>query len=74
MRKFIVITDMREAIGVEEQVGRKTVLNVDHIQSIEGVEAHIADVLNYRSVITMHSGRTFFPSEYQADIMNLINS
>ena len=73
MNKFIVITDMREAIGMEEQVGRKTLINAEHIESIEGVEAHIADVLNYRSVITMHSGRTFFPSEYQADIMNLIN-
>ena len=74
MNKFIVINDMREAVGVEEQVGRKTLINAEHIESIEGVEAHIADVLNYRSVITMHSGRTFFPSEYQADIMNLINS
>ena len=73
MNKFIVITDMRDPIGVEELVGRKTILNVDHIQSIEMVEDHIAEALNYRSVITMHSGRTFFPSEYQADIMNLIN-
>ena len=72
MNKFIVVTDMRDPIGVEELVGRKTILNVDHIQSIEMVEDHIAEALNYRSVITMHSGRTFFPSEYQADIMNLI--
>ena len=73
MSKFIIINDMREAVGVEEQVGRKTVLNVDHIQSIEGVEDHIAHVLNYRSVVTMSSGAVFFASEYQADIMNLIN-
>ena len=73
MNKFIVITDMREAVGMEEQVGRKTLVNAEHIESIEGVEPHIAEHLNYRSVITMHSGRLFFTIEYQADIMNLIN-
>ena len=29
--KFIVVTDMREAVGVEEVVGRKVVVAVDHI-------------------------------------------
>ena len=29
--KFIVVTDMREAVGVEEIVGRKVVVAVDHI-------------------------------------------
>ena len=70
MNKFIVITDMREAIGVEELVGRKTIINVDHIESVEMVEAHIAEHLNYKSVITMHSGRTFFPIETQEQIVN----
>ena len=73
MSKFIIITDMREAVGVEEQVGRRTLINAEHIESIEGVEEHIAHVLNYRSVVTMSSGAVFFASEYQADIMNLIN-
>lgn len=72
MNKFIVITDMRDAIGVEELVGRKTILNVDHIQSIEMVEDHIAEALNYRSVITMHSGRTHFPIETQEQVINAI--
>ena len=72
MNKFIVITDMRDPIGVEELVGRKTILNVDHIQSIEMVEDHIAEVLNYRSVITMFSGRTHFPIETQAEIVEKI--
>ena len=72
MNKFIVITDMRDTVGVEELVGRKTILNVDHIQSIEMVEDHIAEALNYRSVITMHSGRTHFPIENQTEIVNKI--
>ena len=72
MNKFIVINDMREPVGVEELVGRKTILNVDHIQSIEMVEDHIAEVLNYRSVITMHSGRTHFPIETQTEIVEKI--
>lgn len=74
MNKFIVITDMREAVGVEEQVGRKVLINVNHIESIDGVEAHIAEVLNYRAVVITSSGRHYFASEYQADIMNLINN
>ena len=72
MNKFIVINDMREPVGVEELVGRKTILNVDHIQSIEMVEDHIAEVLNYRSVITMFSGRTHFPIETQEQIVEKI--
>lgn len=72
MTKFIVIKDMREAVGVEEQVGRKTLINVDHIVSIEMVEEHIAEHLNYRSVITTASGRTFFPIESQREIVEKI--
>ena len=69
MTKFIVINDMRDPVGVEELIGRKTILNVDHIQSIEMVEDHIAEALNYKSVITMHSGRTHFPIETQEEIV-----
>ena len=72
MNKFIVINDMRDPVGVEELVGRKTLLNVDHIQSVEMVEDHIAEALNYRSVITMHSGRTHFPIETQDQVINAI--
>ena len=72
MNKFIVVTDMRDPIGVEELVGRKTILNVDHIQSIEMVEDHIAEALNYKSVITMFSGRTHFPIESQEQVINAI--
>ena len=52
--KFIVVTDMREAVGVEEVVGRKVVIAVDHIVKIEAVEKHIAEHLNYSS--TIHNG------------------
>lgn len=72
MNKFIVINDMREPVGVEELVGRKVILNVDHIQSVEMVEDHIAEHLNYRSVITMFSGRTHFPIETQEQIVEKI--
>ena len=72
MNKFIVITDMRDTVGVEELVGRKTILSVDHIQSIEMVEDHIAEHLNYRSVIIMFSGRTHFPIETQEEIVEKI--
>ena len=72
MNKFIVITDMRDTVGVEELVGRLTILNVDHIQSVEMVEDHIAEHLNYRSVITMFSGRTHFPIETQEQIVEKI--
>lgn len=72
MTKFIIITDMREAVGVEELVGRKTLINVDHIQSVEMVEDHIAEHLNYKSVIVMSSGRTHFPIETQRDIIGKI--
>ena len=72
MTKFIVITDMREPIGVEELVGRKTLINVDHIQSVEMVEDHIAEHLNYRSVIIMFSGRTHFPIETQEQVVEKI--
>ena len=72
MTKFIVINDMRDPIGVEELIGRKTILNVDHIQSVEMVEDHIAEALNYRSVITMHSGRTHFPIETLEEIVEKI--
>ena len=72
MNKFIVVTDMRDAVGVEELVGRLTILNVDHIQSIEMVEDHIAEALNYKSVITMFSGRTHFPIETQTEIVEKI--
>ena len=72
MNKFIVINDMREPVGVEVLIGRKTILNVDHIQSIEMVEDHIAEALNYKSVITMASGRTHFPIETQEEVVEKI--
>ena len=72
MNKFITITDMRETVGMEEQVGRLTILNVDHIVSIEAVEDHVAELLNYRSVIKVASGGTFFPTESQEEIVEKI--
>lgn len=72
MNKFIVINDMRDPVGVEELVGRLTIINVDHIVSIEAVEAHIAKELNYKSVLTLSSGGVFFPIESQEEIVEKI--
>ena len=72
MNKFITIKDMRDPVGAEELVGRLTILNVDHIVSIEAVEPHIAEALNYKSVVTMASGGVFFPTESQEEIVEKI--
>ena len=69
MAKFILITDMREAIGMEEQVGRSTFLNTDHIVSVELVEAHIAEALGYNSVINTVNGGTFLAEETVGVVM-----
>ena len=60
---------MRDPVGVEELVGRLTIINVDHIVSIEAVEAHIAKELNYKTVLTLSSGGVFFPIESQTEIV-----
>jgi len=72
MNKFITIKDMREPVGVEELVGRLTIINVDHIVSIEAVEPHIADALNYKAVLTVVSGGVFFPIESQEELVEKI--
>ena len=68
-RKFIIVTDMRDPVGVEELVGRKIVLNVDHIISVEAVEAQIAEHMNYNSVITTVNDKCFLPIETQAEVV-----
>jgi hypothetical protein len=72
MAKFILITDMRETVGMEEQVGRPTFLNVDQIVSVELVEAHIAEVLKYNSVINTSNGGTFLAEETVGVVMGKI--
>ena len=68
-RKFIIVTDMRDPVGVEELVGRKIVLNVDHIISVEAVEAHIAEHMNYNSIITTVNDKYFLSIETQAEVV-----
>jgi hypothetical protein len=74
MKKFILITDMRETVGMEEQVGRSTFLNVDHIVSVELVEAHIAEVLKYNSVINTSNGGVFMAEETVGVVMGKIQA
>ena len=69
MKKFIIITDMRDPVGVEELVGRKIVLSVDHIVSVEAVEAHIAEHMNYNSVITTVNDKYFLSIETQEEVI-----
>ena len=70
--KFIVVTDMREAVGVEEVVGRKVVVAVDHIVKIEAVEKHIAEHLNYSSTIQFVNGDYIIVRETQEEIISKI--
>lgn len=51
MSKFIVVTDMRESIGVEKNIGRKTCLNVDQIVSIQSIESYLEEPLGYKTII-----------------------
>lgn len=55
MSKFIEVTDMRDTVGVEEVVGRKVLISVNHIIKVDAVESHIAEALNYKATITLVS-------------------
>ena len=70
--KFIVVTDMREAVGVEEIVGRKVVVAVDHIVKIEAVEEHIAEHLNYSATIHFVNSNWPIVRETQEEIISKI--
>ena len=70
--KFIVVTDMREAVGVEEVVGRKVVIAVDHIVKIEAVEEHIAEHLNYSATIHFLNSNWVIVRETQEEIISKI--
>jgi hypothetical protein len=43
---------MREAVGVETVVGRKVVVNEDHIIKIAAMEPHIEEVVNYSATVS----------------------
>jgi len=70
--KFIVVTDMREAVGVEKVVGRKIVIAVDHIVKIEAVEEHIAEHLSYSSTIHFVNNDYIIVRETQEEIVGKI--
>ena len=70
--KFIVVTDMREAVGVEEIVGRKVVVAVDHIVKIEAVEEHIAEHLHYSATIHFVNSNWAIVRETQEEIISKI--
>ena len=70
--KFIVVTDMREAVGVEEVVGRKVVIAVDHIIKIAAIEEHIAEHLNYSATVSFVDGSYMCVKETQEEIVSKI--
>ena len=70
--KFIVVTDMREAVGVEEVVGRKVVIAVDHIVKIAAIEEHIAEHLNYSATVSFVDGSYMCVKETQEEIISKI--
>ena len=67
--KFLVLTDMREAVGVEEIVGRKVVINEDHIVKIAAMEPHIAEALNYSATVSFVDGSYICVKETQEEIV-----
>ena len=68
--KFLVLTDMREAVGVETVVGRKVVVNEDHIIKITAVEEHIAEHLNYKATVSFVDGSYICVAETQVEIVD----
>ena len=71
--KFIIITDMREPVGVEEIKGRSVILNVDHIVKIDNVEAHITEFLDYNCTILVSTGNHIYTKETLNEITQLLN-
>ena len=68
--KFLVLTDMREAIGVEEIVGRTVIVNEDHIVKIAAMEPHIAEMVNYNATVSFVDGSYLCVKETQEEIMS----
>ena len=68
--KFLVLTDMREAVGVETVVGRKVVVNEDHIIKITAVEEHIAEALDYNATVSFVDGSYICVKETQEEIVD----
>jgi hypothetical protein len=76
MSKFIIVTDVREPVGVEQVVGRKVLVSVDHIIKVEALEPHIAEALNYKATITLVSSGQYSnhvcTKETYSEIIDLI--
>jgi len=68
--KFLVLTDMREPMGVEEIVGRKVVVNEDHIIKITAIEPHIAEIMEYNATVSFVDGSYLCVKETQEEIVS----
>lgn len=77
MSKFIIVTDVRDPVGVEQVVGRKVLVSVDHIIKVEAVEPHIAEALGYKATVTLVSSGQYSnficTKETQDQIIHLLH-
>lgn len=77
MKNFIILTDTREAVGVEEVVERKVLVSVDHIIKVDAVEPHIAEALGYNATVTLASSGQYSnficTKETQDQIIHLLH-
>ena len=71
--KFIIVTDMREPVGVEEEIGTTAIINIDHIVKIAAMEPHIAKVVGYNSTISLSTGSFIAAKQTLAEVTQLIN-
>ena len=67
--KFLVLTDMREPVGVETVVGCKVVVNEDHIVKIAAMEPHIAEIVGYSATVSFVDGSYICVAETQEEIV-----
>lgn len=70
--KFIIVTDMREPVGVEKEIGTTTIVNIDHIVKIYAVEPHIAEVVGYNSSISLSTGAFLVVKQTLDEITQLL--
>jgi len=70
--EYIIITDMRQPVGVETIIGRKTVLNTSHIVSFEELDDFLVDLYDAKSIIRTTQS-IIYAKESLKEVKNLIN-
>ena len=70
--EYIVITDMRQPVGVETIIGREMVLNTSHIVSFEYLDDFLVDLYDAKSIIRT-TQTVIYAKESLKEIKNLID-